>query len=95
MPYPPNLKTPTTNEIGELLSPEVAVTLVGERPGLITSENIGAYVTYRPGLQTTEAGRNLVSNIHRGGTTVSQAMEKLADLLERAFAQKTTGVNIK
>jgi ethanolamine ammonia-lyase small subunit len=84
-----------TNEIGQLLSPEVAVTIVGERPGLATIRNIGAYVTYRPGLQTTEAGRNLVSNIHQSGTTVEQALEKLADLLERIFSQKTSGVHLK
>src|SRR5882757_2024754 len=36
------------NEIGELLSPKVAVLLIGERPGLATSESSSAYMAYRP-----------------------------------------------
>jgi ethanolamine ammonia-lyase small subunit len=84
-----------TNEIGELLSPELAVSLVGERPGLMTSQSLGAYVTYRPGAGTTEAGRNLISNIHKDGTAVPQAIEKLADLLDKAYTQKITGVGLK
>lgn len=55
------------NEIGELLSPEVAVLLIGERPGLATAESLSAYMAYRPTASHTDANRNLVSNIHARG----------------------------
>jgi ethanolamine ammonia-lyase small subunit len=84
-----------TNEIGELLAPEAALSLVGERPGLVTAESLGAYVTWRPMAGTTEADRNLVSNIHAGGTPVPQALDKIADLLKRVYDQKRSGVQLK
>jgi ethanolamine ammonia-lyase small subunit len=84
-----------TNEIGELLSPEVIVSLVGERPGLVTAESLGAYLTYKPGLATTEAGRNLVSNIHKGGTDIPRAVQMIAELLEKIYSQKITGIKLK
>lgn len=84
-----------TNEIGELLSCEAIVSLVGERPGLVTAESLGAYLTYRPGLATTEAGRNLVSNIHKGGTDIPRAVQMIAELLEKIYSQKITGIKLK
>src|SRR5438105_1996698 len=36
------------NEIGALLAPEVAILLIGERPGLATAESLSAYMAYRP-----------------------------------------------
>jgi ethanolamine ammonia-lyase small subunit len=55
------------NEIGELLSPDVAVLLIGERPGLATAESLSAYMAYRPATSHTDANRNLISNIHARG----------------------------
>ncbi len=37
------------NEIGELLAPNVAVLLIGERPGLATAESLSAYMAYPSG----------------------------------------------
>ncbi len=84
-----------TNEIGELLGPEAAISLVGERPGLVTAESVGAYVTWRPAAETTEADRNLVSNIYAGGTPVARALEHVANLLERVYAQGVSGVRLR
>ena len=55
------------NEVGALLSPEVAVLLIGERPGLATAESLSAYMAYRPSASHTDANRNLISNIHARG----------------------------
>src|SRR3989454_11734635 len=52
------------NEIGELLIPEVAVLLIGERPGLATAESLSAYMAYRPRKAHSDSNRNLGSNIH-------------------------------
>ncbi|HVB85996.1 MAG TPA: ethanolamine ammonia-lyase light chain EutC [Candidatus Dormibacteraeota bacterium] len=55
------------NEIGELLAPDVAVLLIGERPGLATVESLSANIAYRPDASHTDANRNLISNIHARG----------------------------
>src|ERR1700694_1508218 len=52
------------NEIGELLTPTVAILLIGERPGLATAESLSAYMAYCPLRTHTDANRNLISNIH-------------------------------
>lgn len=84
-----------TNEVGDLLTPDAAVSLVGERPGLVTAESVSAYITYKPSSKTTEADRNLISNIYAGGTTVPQALDNLAGLLKSVYAQGISGVNLK
>ena len=53
-----------------------------------------AYITYKPNVTTTEADRNLVSNIHSGGTTVTEAVEKIVELLNRIYAEKKSGVSL-
>src|SRR5258706_12582147 len=68
------------NEIGELLSPKVAVLLIGERPGLATAESLSAYMAYRPKLSDTDAQRNLISNIHGRGVSTEQAAQRILDL---------------
>src|ERR1700674_1861795 len=50
------------NEIGELLTPTVAILLIGERPGLATAESLSAYMAYCPLRTHTDANRNLISN---------------------------------
>ena len=74
------------NEIGTLLAPRVAVLLIGERPGLATSESLSAYLAYRPNRSHSDANRNVVSNIHARGLSAAQAASRilrLADLMTR------------
>src|SRR5258706_1449170 len=68
------------NEIGELLSPIVAVLLIGERPGLATAESLSAYMAYRPKPSDTDANRNLISNIHGRGVRSEQAAKRVLNL---------------
>jgi ethanolamine ammonia-lyase small subunit len=62
------------NDIGELLAPDVAVLLIGERPGLATAESLSAYMAYRPGAAHTDANRNLISNIHARGVPAARVL---------------------
>ena len=83
------------NDIGELLSPAVVVLLIGERPGLATSESLSAYLAYRPELGQTDAHRNLISNIHARGTSPVEAAGRILGLAEQMRSRQLSGVAIK
>src|SRR5271165_3829709 len=65
------------NEIGELLTPKVAILLIGERPGLATAESLSAYMAYQPRPSHTDANRNLISNIHARGLNPQAAAVRI------------------
>src|SRR5260370_21936234 len=65
------------NEIGDLLSPKVVVLLIGERPGLATSESLSAYMAYQPRQTHSDADRNLISTIHPRGTSPDKAAVRI------------------
>jgi ethanolamine ammonia-lyase small subunit len=77
------------------LAAEIAVVLIGERPGLSAPDSMGAYLTFRPTAETTDAGRNCVSNIRPEGLAYADAAFKLAHLLTAMRARKVSGVALK
>lgn len=82
------------NAIGDILQPEVIVLLIGERPGLITSHSMSAYLCYRPGYGMTDSERIVVSNIHQGGTPPVEAGAYLGGLIAKILEQQTSGVSL-
>jgi ethanolamine ammonia-lyase small subunit len=83
------------NEIGELLAPNVAVLLIGERPGLATAESLSAYMAYRPGKTHTDANRNLVSNIHSRGLNPYAAADRILNFVGQIMTQRMSGIVVK
>jgi ethanolamine ammonia-lyase small subunit len=83
------------NDIGELLRPAVVVLLIGERPGLATSESLSAYLAYRPKDGQTDAHRNLISNIHVRGTSPVEAAGRILGLASQMIRNQISGVTIK
>ena len=83
------------NAIGELLSPKVAVLLIGERPGLATAESLSAYMAYRPDKTHTDANRNLISNIHARGLTPQEAADRILNLAAQMMTQRTSGFSVR
>ena len=79
------------NVIGELLAPEVAVLLIGERPGLATAESLSAYMAYRPQKSHTDAHRNLISNIHVRGVRPQEAAQRILNLTEQMMRSGASG----
>jgi ethanolamine ammonia-lyase small subunit len=83
------------NEIGELLSPRVAVLLIGERPGLATAESLSAYMAYRPKASDTDANRNLVSNIHARGISTEYAAQRILNLAALMMKTHQSGYQLR
>lgn len=83
------------NDIGDLLSPTVAVLLIGERPGLATAESLSAYMAYRPKVGDTDARRNLISNIHARGVSPEDAAERIGNLADTMIRSTGSGFLVK
>lgn len=81
--------------IATALGAACAVVLIGERPGLSASDSMGAYLTWQPGAQTTDADRNCISNIRPDGIGYADAAFKLAHLLAAIRAKGLSGVQLK
>jgi ethanolamine ammonia-lyase small subunit len=83
------------DSISEITGAEVVVCLIGERPGLVTSESMSAYLCYKAYLDIPEAKRTVVSNIHRGGTPAVEAGSYIADLVKLMLERKASGLDLK
>jgi ethanolamine ammonia-lyase small subunit len=83
------------NEIGELLHPRVVVLLIGERPGLATTESLSAYMAYRARHGHSDSDRNLVSNIHSRGVNANSAAIHILNLAAQMMEAEKSGYSIK
>ncbi len=81
--------------IGLLLNANCVAVLIGERPGLSAPDSMGAYLTWQPGPQTTDANRNCMSHIRPGGLSYVNASSKLIYLLRAMRVQGISGVQLK
>ena len=81
--------------VARALDAQIAVVLIGERPGLSAPDSMGAYLTFRPTADTTDADRNCISNIRPEGLPYPDAALKLVHLLRAMRARKISGVSLK
>lgn len=81
--------------LGEALHPEVAILLVGERPGLATASSLSAYLGFRPRAGRTDADRNVLSNIHEGGLPPLEAAAVVAGWAASMLRQGKSGVGFR
>jgi len=81
--------------IAATLRADAVAVLIGERPGLTAPDSMGAYLTWRPNPQATDAERNCISNIRPDGIGYADAARKLAHLLRAMRARRVSGVALK
>jgi ethanolamine ammonia-lyase small subunit len=83
------------DEAGAVLHARHSLMLLGERPGLGSADSLGAYLTYQPSPDKTDADRNCVSNIRPDGLPPAEAAEKLAHLLIESARLQAGGLALK
>jgi ethanolamine ammonia-lyase small subunit len=84
------------DDIAHALGAELAIVLIGERPGLSAADSIGIYVTFaaKPGV-SGNADRNCISNVRPDGLALEDAALRLAWLVTQARKLKLTGIALK
>lgn len=80
------------DEIGERIGARMAVSLIGERPGLSTPDSLGVYLTAAPKVGRHDAERDCISNIHAAGASYEQAATQMAVLIGASLARGASGV---
>lgn len=85
----------TARTIGPLLHAKVCCVLIGERPGLLTSESMSAYIAYNARPEMSESDYTVVSNISRYGIPPVEAAAHIVDLIEEILHKKKSGVALK
>ena len=83
------------DQIGSALNTRCSLILIGERPGLSSPDSLGAYLTWSPHPNRTDADRNCLSNIRTGGLTPESAAARLFWYLQSARALQQTGIALK
>lgn len=83
------------DEIGAIFNAKLSVILIGERPGLSSSDSMGAYITYCPKIGLTDDSRNCLSNIRPDGLAYQIAADKLMYLIKESIRLKISGIKLK
>lgn len=80
--------------IAEKVGAKVVLILIGERPGVASSESMSCYITYAPRIGIMESCRTVISNIHRHGTPAAEAGAHIAELVKVILDRKMSGVEL-
>jgi ethanolamine ammonia-lyase small subunit len=81
--------------VGGILGARLSVMLLGERPGLSAHDSLGAYMTFGPGPDRTDADRNCVSNIREDGLPPLAAARTLSNLLFESARLGLSGTRLR
>ncbi len=80
------------DHVGEMLQADVAIVLIGERPGLSAVDSLGLYLTWRPRRGRVDAERNCISNVRAGGLDPACAARQAAALVDSMVAHQAAGI---
>ena len=78
--------------IATALGADCTAILIGERPGLSVADSMGAYLTFEPHADTTDADRNCISNIRPEGLGYADAVTSMLTAMRTG---RISGVRLK
>jgi ethanolamine ammonia-lyase small subunit len=91
-----NSRVALSDSVGAAVKAKMVIMLVGERPGLTSSDSLAMYLTYAPKVGNTDAKRNCISNIRPPeGLDYKTAAKKTLFLINESFRRKLSGVQLK
>jgi ethanolamine ammonia-lyase small subunit len=82
------------DHLGEITKSKIVIVIIGERPGLTTHQSLGIYITANPSLQSTNADRNCISNIHQEGLSIAQASIECKMLIQKMLKHNLSGYRL-
>ena len=83
------------DQVAELVGAKVVCVRIGQRPGLGSAESMSAYIAYNARVGMPEARRTVVSNIHKDGISAAEAGAYIAELIEKIYHAKASGVELQ
>lgn len=83
------------DHIAQSLGAKSVLLLIGERPGLLSPDSLGMYLTYAPIVGMNDAMRNCISNIRIGGLSYENAALKAQYLINESARLGFSGVDLK
>ncbi|SFQ57506.1 ethanolamine ammonia-lyase subunit EutC [Donghicola eburneus] len=87
-----NGRVATGDKIALALKAKAVLTLIGERPGLSAADSLGAYLTWKPRVDTRDSERYCVSNIRKGGMETGAAADLIRTLFDQSRVAGRSGV---
>ena len=83
------------DEIGAVMKSRSVLMLIGERPGLASSDSLSVYFTWAPDSTRSDANRNCISNIHASGLAPDVAAKMAVFLARTSIQRQLSGVELK
>lgn len=80
---------------GVALNARSVLVLIGERPGLASSDSLSVYFTHAPDASRSDANRNCISNIHGSGLDPLIAARMAVHLAQTSIQRQLSGVDLK
>ena len=91
-----NCRVGVMNDINAIVRAKVLLLLIGERPGLGIADAMSAYMGYDPQPGKTDADRDLVCMITRGGgTNPLEAGAYIVEVIKRMMKHQASGVRLR
>lgn len=95
IPFVKYSRVAAMDQIAQGNGAKVTCILIGERPGLVTSQSLSVYMAYEATKGMAEARRHVISNIYSGGTTVEQAAKQVVELSLEMLKYRCSGVALR